>query len=56
MIKQINWYSQAECWYNLEIHAEVNILIDLCLVEARFIISTRSTNFTPVAIFLFAYF
>ena len=36
---------------NLEIHTEVYILIDLCSVEARVIISTRSTKFYPVAIF-----
>ena len=44
-------FSQAECWYNLEIHTEVYILIDLCSVEAGVIISTRSTKFYPVAIF-----
>ena len=48
--------SQAECWYNLEIHTEAYILIDWCSVEARVIISTRSTKFYTVAIFLFAYF
>ena len=47
--------SQVECWYNLEIHTEVYILIDLCSVEARVIISTGSTKFYPVSIFLFAY-
>ena len=50
------YISQAECWYNLAIHTEVYILIDLCSVEARVIISTGSTKFHPVAIFLFAYF
>ena len=37
--------SQAECWYNLEIHTEVYILIDLCSVETSVIISTGSTKF-----------
>ena len=36
---------------NLEIHTKVYILIDLCLAEARVIISTGSTKFHPVAIF-----
>ena len=31
-------------------------MIDLCSAEARVIISTGSTKFHPVAIFLFAYF
>ena len=37
MIFKMAWppYSQAEYWYNLEIHTEVYILIDLCSVEAR---------------------
>ena len=48
--------SQAECWYNLEIYTEVYSFIDLCSVEAGVIISTGSTKFHPVAIFLFAYF
>ena len=43
--------SQAESWYNLEIHTEVYILIDLCSVEAKVIISTGSTKFYPVAFF-----
>ena len=45
--------SQAE--YNLEIHTEVYILIDLCSVETSVIISTGSTKFYQVAIFLLAY-
>ena len=40
--------SQAECWYNLEIHTEVYILIDLCSVEARVIIPTGSSKFYTV--------
>ena len=56
MVTQTSLISQAECWYSQEIHTEVYILIDLCSVEARGIISTGSTKFYPVAIFLFAYF
>ena len=52
----MNVSSQAECWYNLEVQTEVYILIDLCSVEPRVIISTGSTKFYPVAIFLFANF
>ena len=48
-------FSQAKCWYNLEIHTEVYILIDLCSVETSVIISIGSTKFYPVTIFLFAY-
>ena len=32
--------------YNLEIHTEVDILIDLCLVEARVIFPPGVLNFT----------
>ena len=50
-------YSQAEYWiYNMQIYAKIYILIDLCSVEARVIISTGSTKFHPVTILLFAYF
>ena len=41
----------AKIYPNLEIHTEVYILIDYCSVEARVIISTRTTKFHPVAIF-----